>query len=148
MKHSQEKAAELLGKACNVALSFGRSTADALAYGTEKLAHNAELTLRIEKHKRALNAIYREIGETVVSNRFSDDERRCHLYRLIGDAKAQKTILSALCDERAEEEGACPLCGKRSTAPRKSRIFANKRFEFTFGNPFDTCKFKKQEKES
>lgn len=101
-RSQQQKAAELFGKVCDNALSFGLLTADKLAAGTEKLARKTDLTLRIEKHKRTLNAVYREIGETVVSNTLSDDERKCRLYRLIGDAKAEKVILAALYEERDE----------------------------------------------
>lgn len=155
-RSQQQKAAELFGKACNGALSFGLSTADKLAAGTEKLARKTDLTLRIEKHKRALNAVYREIGETVVSDVLSDDERKCRLYRLIGDAKAQKVILAALYEERnekggrsnAEEDLVCTICKIRKKTPHKGKFFGTKRFRFTCGGNSSACLFHKQEKES
>lgn len=170
-RSQQQKAAELFGKACDSALSFGLLTADKLAAGTEKLARKTDLTLRIEKHKRTLNAVYREIGETVVSNTLSDDERKCRLYRLIGDAKAEKVILAALYEERDENgnrsstsdtfdtfdtsaasntEGdfVCPLCKTRKKTPRKGKFFRTKRFRFTCGGNSHACPFHKQEKES
>lgn len=173
-RSQQQKAAELFGKACDSALSFGLLTADKLAAGTEKLARKTDLTLRIEKHKRTLNAVYREIGEAVVSNTLSDDERKCRLYRLIGDAKAEEVILAALYEERDEngnrsntsstsdtfnafdasaalntkDDFVCPLCKTRKKTPHKGKFFGTKRFRFTCGGNSHACPFHKQEKES
>ena len=80
---------------------------------TSELFESAKLTLAIEKQKARLAKVYEKIGEKIVEGVPSTAEGKETVYKLIDEAKHEKSKLRALYERKRNTTCApCPSCGK------------------------------------